>query len=76
MYQLINHRYNLRLPTVITMNEDAEEIDTVIWSRINDIRLTVRCDIFGDDQRTNTKQPVKTPRPGQRRGKVRDEYRV
>jgi DNA replication protein DnaC len=77
MYQLINHRYNLRLPTVITMNEDAEEIDPVIWSRINDIRLTIRCDVFGDDQRTTTKQPVKAPRPGQqRRGKVRDEYRV
>ncbi len=76
MYQLINHRYNLRLPTVITMNEDAEEIDPVIWSRMNDIRLTVRCDVFGDDQRTTTKQPVKTPRPGQRRGKVHDEYRV
>ncbi len=72
MYQLINHRYNLRLPTVITMNEDAEEIDPVIWSRINDHRLTERCDVKGEDQRTATKQPVKPPRPGQRM-KLREE---
>jgi DNA replication protein DnaC len=69
MYQLINHRYNLRLPTVITMNEDAEEIDPVIWSRINDKRLTVRCDVFGKDQRTDTKQPVKPSRQDQQGGK-------
>lgn len=74
MYQLINHRYNMRLPTVITMNEEAEEIDPVIWSRINDVRLTIRCDVQGDDQRTDTQQPVKTPRPA-RRGKVYGEYR-
>jgi DNA replication protein DnaC len=76
MYQLINHRYNLRLPTVITMNEDAHEIDPVIWSRINDYRLTIRCDVVGDDQRIDKTKQFKAPRPGQeRRGKVRDDIR-
>jgi DNA replication protein DnaC len=74
MYQLINHRYNLRLPTVITMNEGAKQIDPVIWSRINDIRLTERCDVKGKDQRREALQPVKPPPPQQRR-KVRDEFR-
>jgi len=69
MYQLINHRYNLRLPTVITMNDDAHEIDPVIWSRINDIRLTVRCDVIGPDQRTSDKQPVKSSNEDRQVGK-------
>lgn len=75
MYQLINHRYNLRLPTVITMNEEAEEIDPVIWSRINDVRLTTRCDVRGDDQRTSTQQPVRAQRPA-RRGRLREEHQL
>jgi len=61
LYQLINHRYNRRLPTVITMNMDSEEIDPRLWSRINDTDLTTRCEVRSRDRRTNEEQPV-TPR--------------
>lgn len=57
LYQLINHRYNRRLPTVITMNKEVEEIDPRLWSRINDIHLTTRCEIRDKDKRTNLEAP-------------------
>lgn len=40
LYQLINHRYNLRLPTVITANEDGlKALDARICSRLTDTAL-------------------------------------
>ncbi len=40
LYQLLNHRYTLRLPTVITTNHRAEDIDGRIRSRIFDDQIT------------------------------------
>jgi len=74
LFQLINHRYNRRLPTVITMNIEAEEIDPRLWSRINDVALTARCEVRSRDNRTMEDQPV-SPRPP-RRPKLREDYRV
>ncbi len=39
MYQIINYRYNHRLPTVITTNRDLEQIEPRIRSRIVDRNL-------------------------------------
>jgi DNA replication protein DnaC len=36
LYQLLNHRYNLRLPTVITTNLKPSELDPRIYSRMCD----------------------------------------
>ena len=36
LYQVINHRYNARLPTVITTNYSTDEIDSPIASRMVD----------------------------------------
>jgi DNA replication protein DnaC len=36
LYQIFNHRYNARLPTVITSNHDLEEIDLRLRSRMVD----------------------------------------
>jgi len=36
LYQVINHRYNSRLPTVITTNYSTDEIDSPIASRMVD----------------------------------------
>jgi DNA replication protein DnaC len=52
LYQLINHRYNCRLPTVITMNVEAEPVDERLWSRINDRQLTTICEVRARDHRT------------------------
>ena len=40
LYQLFNHRYNFRLPTVITTNEELEAIEIRIRSRMVDPSLT------------------------------------
>lgn len=39
LYQIINHRYNARLPTVITSNRDPDDIDQRIFSRMSDRAL-------------------------------------
>jgi DNA replication protein DnaC len=41
LYQLINHRYNSRLPTVITSNLDLDAIDPRLGSRMADQRLSI-----------------------------------
>ena len=44
LYQIINHRYNTRLPTVITTNCTLEDLDARIRSRLTDSDL---CQIVG-----------------------------
>ena len=39
LYQIINYRYNARLPTVITSNSRLEDIDLRLRSRFNDFDL-------------------------------------
>jgi DNA replication protein DnaC len=72
LFQLINHRYNRRLPTVITMNSEDVEIDPRLWSRINDIHLTTRCVVKSDDTRTADKPPTRQTQ----RAKIREEFKI
>ncbi|MFZ9857576.1 MAG: ATP-binding protein [Roseiflexaceae bacterium] len=65
LFQIINHRYNGRLPTVITSNRRPEEIEPRIFSRMSDRSI---CDEFiimdGDDyRRIPLTQRRKGPRP-------------
>lgn len=77
LYQLINHRYNSRLPTVITMNMGAEAIDERLWSRINDKNLTTICEVVDKDFRTDRKQAsAENERPARRGPRVREEHRM
>jgi DNA replication protein DnaC len=43
LYQILNHRYNAELPTVITTSNTLEEIDPRIRARMLDSRL---CTVF------------------------------
>jgi DNA replication protein DnaC len=54
LYQIFNHRYNYRLPTVITSNRDPKEIDPRIFSRMSDRELCDEITIIdaGDYRRT------------------------
>ncbi len=74
LYQLVNHRYNRRLPTVVTMNEEVEEVDGRLWSRINDTSLTVRVDIRGKDTRTAQEPPGRSRQA--RRSRVREDFQI
>lgn len=39
LFQILNHRYNRRLPTVITTNQRLEELDPRIASRLQDVDI-------------------------------------
>jgi len=51
LYQILNHRYNCRLPTVITTNRDLRQIDERIVSRMSDCALCTMIEIKADDYR-------------------------
>ncbi len=51
LFQILNHRYNARLPTVITSNQDLEEIDIRIRSRMIDSDLARLVPIMAPDFR-------------------------
>lgn len=51
LYQIFNHRYNARLPTVITTNEELESIELRIQSRIVDPSVTQIVHIAAPDFR-------------------------
>jgi DNA replication protein DnaC len=51
LYQIVNHRYNERLPTVITTNQPDSAIDERILSRMLDGGLSRRLMFNGDDYR-------------------------
>jgi DNA replication protein DnaC len=51
LYQIINHRYNERLPTIITTNQDHAKLDERIVSRLLDRGLTRDVMIDAEDFR-------------------------
>ncbi len=75
LYQLINYRYNSRLPTVITtrltLDEIKEEVDSSISSRLIDRNISVTFAIIAPDFRNERKprQKSNTPHPKNPRGR-------
>lgn len=51
LFQILNHRYNGRLPTVITANQRLEELDPRIASRLVDLGLSQVFEIPAPDFR-------------------------
>jgi DNA replication protein DnaC len=51
LFQIVNHRYNSRLPTVITTNQRLEEVDPRIASRLVDLDLSQVVNIPAPDFR-------------------------
>jgi DNA replication protein DnaC len=70
LYQLINYRYNSRLPTVVTMccSLDDEEIESRIGSRLADPKISLVFNITAPDYRTD-RSTAKRARLNQRRGR-------
>lgn len=52
LFQLLNHRYSHRLPTVVTTNVDLDTLDPRIRSRLLDSNLIKRGKITAPDYRT------------------------
>ena len=51
LFQLINHRYLQRLPTIITTNRPIEAIEPRLRSRLTDLDLVTRVHILAADYR-------------------------
>lgn len=51
LFQLLNHRYNAHLPTVITTNQRLEDLEPRLRSRFSDERLVNRFTIIAPDFR-------------------------
>ncbi|HEY4711949.1 MAG TPA: ATP-binding protein [Dehalococcoidia bacterium] len=62
LYQLINYRYNARLPMVVTTCLSLEEIETRISSRMVDPRISLVFNITAPDYRGNVKPTRQTKR--------------
>jgi DNA replication protein DnaC len=60
LYQLFNHRYNARLPTVVTTNLSLEQLDPRLSSRLSDAKLARVFEIYAPDYR----RPEAPPRGG------------
>lgn len=65
LYQIINHRYNRRLPTVITSNREPLNIEPRIFSRMFDHKLSQAVFIKAEDYRL----------PEDYRRKINGDYR-
>ncbi len=51
LFQIINYRYEYRMPTIITTNTDLKGLDLRIQSRLSDVGLVRRCHIKAADYR-------------------------
>ena len=69
LYQVINHRYNARLPTVITTTYALDEIESRICSRLADFKISTVFEILAPDYRSDQKsgQDSRMPRRPRKR---------
>ena len=67
LYQVINHRYNARLPTVITTNCSLEEIENRISSRLADTKISVSFNIVAPHYRADRSGTHRTVRGSKKR---------
>jgi DNA replication protein DnaC len=51
MFQILNHRYNSQLPTVLTTNQRMEDLDQRLRSRLQDLNLVQHIAIKAPDYR-------------------------
>jgi DNA replication protein DnaC len=51
LYQLLNHRYNYRLPTVVTTNRDLDRLEGRLATRLRDRRLCQHVRLTAADYR-------------------------
>jgi DNA replication protein DnaC len=66
LFQLINHRYNNQLPTVITTNRRLDSLDERILSRMGDRALCTTIEITAKDYRALQKGQRRPGTPGRR----------
>ena len=63
LYQVINHRYNARLATVVTTSCSLDELESRISSRLADPKISVLFNIMAPDFRSDRPAQKRTYRP-------------
>ncbi|HJX36396.1 MAG TPA: DNA replication protein DnaC, partial [Dehalococcoidales bacterium] len=63
LYQVINHRYNAKLATVITTSSSLDEIENRISSRLVDPKISVLFNIMAPDFRGDRTSQKRSYRP-------------
>jgi DNA replication protein DnaC len=66
LYQVINQRYNSRLPTVVTTCCSLEEIESRIASRLADPKISLVFNIEAPDFRSDVRSQRRIPRASRR----------
>lgn len=74
LYQLINYRYNARLPTVITSYFNLDQIESRFSSRMGDSRLSTVIAITAPDYRIDRPRQVEQPQRQVRYQRRRPNY--
>ncbi|MBA7652053.1 Chromosomal replication initiator protein DnaA [subsurface metagenome] len=69
LYQVINYRYNARLPTVITTSCSLDEMESRISSRLTDIKISNPFNIMAPDYRTDLRSSQKRVTRGGKKGR-------
>jgi len=69
LYQVINYRYNARLPTVVTTRCSLDEMDSPISSRLADAKISMTFNINVPDYRTDATANRKKITRGGRKGR-------
>jgi DNA replication protein DnaC len=69
LYQVINYRYNARLPTVITTSCSLDEIESRVSSRLTDIKISNPFNIMAPDYRTDLRSSQKRVTRGGKKGR-------
>ncbi len=62
LYQIFNERYNAKLPTVITMSSNVEDLDARIRSRMLDTRVCMIYEIIAPSYRGGSQKPARARR--------------
>lgn len=62
LYQIFNERYNAKLPTVITMSSNLEDLDARIRSRMLDTRVCRIYEIIAPSYRGGAPKPARSRR--------------
>ena len=76
LYQILNHRYNKGLPTVITTNLSPDEIEPRLRSRIGDSQLSKLCEIRDIDKRLGVAHSAQAQPSRRPTRKVRENDRI
>jgi DNA replication protein DnaC len=67
LYQVLNHRYNARLATVITTSTSLDEIEPRISSRLVDPKVGMVINITAPDYRGDKSSMLNVPKSSVRR---------